>query len=183
MGLLTASQLSGLRSERPLIAQRWDIFIPDSSGSNPASGDVKTLHNDRANITRVVDAGRRVIEGYNVSMASPGRLTAGHYAITVANEDGLLYPSATGNFWYNDSTTYQADPIECHLVHSIYVYTSSGWSELTMVGYEGKIEEVTFDDDRKQVTIESRALAAVELGYKWTEEDASTADTGLNVLL
>lgn len=178
MGLLTADQKTAMASERPLYALRVDIYVPASYGGTPTLGVNNLIHADRSGIYSVVDAGRVSVEGYNLSLAEPGRLTSGHYAITVDNSSGKFYPTTSGNWFYNSSASYQADPIACWLSRNFYIRLASGtWSELTMLQYIGKILTVTFDDDRQQATIETVGLTVDKLKRAWRETDGATYDT------
>lgn len=180
MGLLTADQAAAITAYAPRYRQTWIVWCPASSGGDLVANN--TLHGDApGSPDRVVDAGRRVVEGYNVSMREPGRLTSGHYAITVDNSDGVLYPTTTNNIWYN-TAGYQADPIECDLEHRVYVQLLDGtWDQLDMVRYRGRVMDVTYDEDRQLATIESLSLAALALQETWQESDGFDWDIGVDV--
>lgn len=181
MGQLTADQKTALSGERRVIALRFDIYVPGAYGGTPSAGVNNMFHADRSAVYSVVDAGRVTVEGYNVSMADPGRLTSGHYAITVDNSTGLFYPTTASNWFYNASSSYQADPIGCWLSRNIYVRLADGtWSELAMMQYTGQILSVTYDDDNERATIESEALVVGKLRRAWRETDGATYDTTKN---
>lgn len=183
MGLLTTAQKAAIVGEKPTVYQRVDIYIPQAAGNFGLNTDDYLIHHDLLGPRLVEDFGRLVVEAYNQSMAKPGKLSAGHWSFTCDNSSGLFYPSATANCWYNSAASYQADPVECRLEHRVYVWTSAGWSELTMLYYYGHVQGVTYDDNKKLATIEAKAMAALELERRWTEDDADTTDTGLDVVL
>lgn len=179
MARLTADQRAAIVAGQP-VEQDWTVSTPRASGSS--TFDDTTLHSDTGGPYRVIDAGQYTVEGYNVSMAEPGRLTSGLYRFTVDNGDGYLSPESTTNVWYNSSGTYQAMPVECKLTHRLRIKELDGtWTEL--LSYIGQVQDVQFNEAQGTAVVECKSLTAVALEAIWTDEDGVEQDTGLNVIV
>jgi hypothetical protein len=184
MALLTAAQIAAIASGAP-VRQVWKIYVPWSAIST--FWDTITIHDDDGAETCVTDPGRRKVTAYNVSMAKPGTLAAGTYSITCANDDGMFYKATSGNHFYSTTGTYQADPQECHLEHTLYVWSAGAWSELLQ--YRGRITGAEYRDiagvdgpHGATVDINTEQLGVSELlRESWDYEDGDSIDTGVNV--
>jgi hypothetical protein len=179
VGLLTAAQLSAIQSGAR-VRQVWKIHAPKSSDHNTYL--TQTIHDDYGSLQTVVDAGKRVVSGYNVSMSEPGELKVGDYTITVDNSSRRFYPGIYDGFFDPSAVApvYYPEPQECLLEHLVYVMVSGAWSELTGVSYKGRIVDIIFDEggnhDAAQpgtatITAENN-IAAEILRYEWKEDDA-----------
>ncbi|HOX27476.1 MAG TPA: hypothetical protein PLL30_17185 [Candidatus Krumholzibacteria bacterium] len=195
MGLLAAAVRAAIEAGAPY-RHRWFVSVPYEAGVAPTVNN--ELHDDLAytdsgGVTRrcVIDPGKRIVEAYNKSLSVPGELSRGYYAIGCDNSDGRFYVTTAGNVWYSTSGDgYQANPVECHLNHWIYVLAApdapadpDSWARIYPITYRGKIVNVAYDNDQKTATIEAIGLAALALEYVWTEDDAIEQDTGGDVLL
>lgn len=190
MGLLSAAQITAITAGAR-VRQVFKIYTPRASGSS--TFDAVTIHDDDpSNPTRrCLKAGRREVTGYNISLAVPGKLEAGTYAPEFDNSDAYFCPEYATNVFYNSTGSYQADPQECDLEHKVYVWDAAtpGWSELTMVAYRGRIEDVQYEQAGASglagasAVIVCKSLAALSsvLDYCWTEDDGETIDTGTNI--
>ena len=178
MGKLSSDTIAAIDAGAPA-RQYWNIYVPAAAGSATLAS-VK-ISDDLAGPYRVVDAGKYEVEGYNVSMAVPGKLTSGLYSFTVRNDDNLFDVATSGNFWYNGTASYQADPVECYVDHVLMVLVDGTWTQV--LSYYGKVVDVEYDDSRHTATIMSVALAASMLEQRWSESDAEEQDSGMDLVL
>lgn len=178
MSILSPAEKIAITAGLPT-RQTWSIYVPRSSGSS--TFDAVTIHDDDGGPRCVQKAGRYVVEGFNVSMQRPGRLSTGLYRFVVDNSDSAFSPEAATNHWYNSTGSYQAYPVECHVEHKLYVLAAGSWS--TLVSYRGIVQDVQYDEHKREATIEARALAAVGLERKFTVDDAVEEDTGVNEVI
>jgi hypothetical protein len=174
---LTTAQKTAIASG-PRYKQVWTVYVPQTVGST--TYDALTLDDSVNGVGgihgRVIDAGQRIVEGYNQSLAEPGRLSNGLYRIVCDNSDNLMY-----SYFWTSTTPYVATPVECDLKHQVYVWSAGAWSELTCVQYRGRIQSVEYDDDKETATVEAVALAMKVLEYVFTEDDGEEEDTGMDV--
>jgi hypothetical protein len=190
VGLLYPYQKSGILAGNR-IRQRWRIHVPTSSAHSTYY--YHNIHDDdNADEKSVVDAGKRIVTGYNVSMSAPGKLSVGDYTITVENSSGRFYPGTADSFWsftHVSYPDYYADPLECLLGHSVWVWYDGEWRSIYSAEYLGRVTDVIFADggthDGAQagtVTITSEnQIVSDLLRYEWVEEDGDDADTGFNI--
>lgn len=170
----------------------WTLQVPRESGGTTL--DDVVIHDDdptENDVRSVIDAGEREVWAYNVSLAEPGKLEVGQYQFVVANPDGLFYTATTGNYFYNSTGSYQADPQECFVNHQLYVRVGGYWIEASNLAYIGKIESIKYHDTGRadgvrplSATIITRNSGISEiLKYIFTEEDGDDVDTGINIYL
>jgi len=179
MARLSADEIAAIAAGQP-VEQDWTVSVPQASGSSTFAA--VRLHSDTGGPYRVTDAGQYTVEGYNVSMAEPGRLRSGMYRFTVDNGDGYLSSYSSTNVWYNTSGSYQADPIECRVAHRVRVRLLSGsWSEILY--YVGLVDDVQYDETNGTATIQCRSISTFVLDELWTVDDGTDVDTGLNVVV
>ena len=50
-----------------------------------------------------------------------------------------------------------------------------------MLAWEGEIQSVEYDDNKKTATIEAKGYAVTALEYVYTKDDGIDEDTGMNV--
>lgn len=180
MGLLTADQKTAIDT-KSVYRQVWIIHVPRASGSS-TTDDVK-IHDDDGGPLSVIDAHQYDVEGHNQSLANAGGLTTGMYRFDVKNADGLFNASVggAGQYFYNTTGSYAAMPPECKLSHYVYIRVAGAWNELTMLAFEGVIQSVEYDDNKKTAVIEAKSEIAIVLEYVFTEDDGVEEDTGMNV--
>ena len=178
MGLLSANEKTAIQGE-PVYRHIWKILVPQAAGSGTVQSN--TIHDDVDGPICVTDPGEYAVEGVNQSLGVPGNMTSGMYRFEVANGDGLFYTATSGNWFYNTTGSYQADPIECDLQHIIYVKIADGsWSLLEMLSYEGKIQDIEYNDNTRTAVIEAKAIAAVAMDYEWVNDDGIETETSMN---
>lgn len=178
MGLLTTSQRDAMASRNPRYRHQWQVGRPPSSGSEVYQFAV--LHDDATGSGRVTDPGQREYEAYNQSLQEPGKLPTALYTITCANQDGLLYPTKAGNIWRHTGG-YQADPVECLLLHLVFVWAGGTWSLLTPCTYIGEVREVSHSGHTKETTIQTQARVMRYLIRQWVDEDGVLYEPSLQV--
>lgn len=178
MGRLSADTIAAIAAGATT-RQTFTIYAPASAGSATLASTL--IHDDLAGPVRVIDAGQYEVEGYNVSMAEPGRLTSGLYSFAVDNSDNLFDIATGGNYWYNGTASYQADPVECFVQHVLKVLVDGTWTDV--LTYYGKVTDVDYDDSARTATISSIAIAATLLEQRWSESDAEEQDSGLDLYL
>ena len=186
MGLLGYALPSIKAGQR--IEQKWQILAPQSAGS--ATFQTTTIHDDGTTTKCVTDAGSRKVTAFNVSLAEPGKLSIGRYSFVVDNTSGMAHPTTSGNWFYNSTGAYQAQPQECLVKHFVYVIdiTTLNRTELTCVRYYGRIIDVEYDDGGRPgeavpgtATIVSESGLAQAMRYKWSLADGDDVDTGRNI--
>lgn len=178
MGRLSAGEIAAIAAGAPT-RQVWQIVVPTASGAGITGGEVHTVHDDASGPHLVTSSGDYTVSGYNVSMASRGRMSSGMYIFRVDNADGLFYPATSSNYWYNSGDTYQAQPVECYVKHYLYVLVDGAWSEL--IEYIGRIRQIDYDDAENTATIEGYTEAVEFLSNPWTDEDGTEYTTGMEV--
>jgi hypothetical protein len=178
VGRLSSAIFSAIAAGSP-VRQAWKIYKPRSAGGT--SLDSVTIHDDIGGPSAVTDAGTYEVEGYNVTMQEPGRLTSGLYSFTADNSDAMFCSAASSNYWFNAVGDYQADPVECFVEHKLMIHDGSSW--VNLVEYYGKVNDVHYDETAKTATVSSVAVAALSLGELWSADDAEEQDTGMDLVL
>jgi hypothetical protein len=140
MGLLTALEKEAIDKGYP-VRQVWKIWCP--TNSSHASYDSHTIEDtgDTNIESRVVCAGERDYNCYNLSIGNPGDLELPEYTIVLSNADGRFYPTRSDSFFKGPNTSYESLPQGCYMTHDIYV----GYHKLPSE-YIGSIISVEYED-------------------------------------
>lgn len=199
MGLLTSDQLAAIQGGAR-VRQVWTLLVPTSSDRTAFTETV--IHDDDWSGDKcVIDAGKRRVSGYNVSLMEPGEMRTGDYSFEVANINGQFYQAGAGTLFVNGA--YLAKPQECRVRHQLYVDVGhngephpdapsltvwSRWDEIEAVRYEGRIVDVRYSDTggatgakpgTAVIETENADVSTVLL-YRWQETDGEDVDTGID---
>jgi hypothetical protein len=190
VGLLSTAQKAALAAGCR-VRQTWKVVVP--TAADHASYDVNLIHDDDDSAQQTVtDPGKRLVAGFNISMAVEGELRPGDYSFTVGNGDGKFYPGTTTSHWTYDDLVggyYYAKPRECIIRHQVYAWVDGAWEELLFLRYEGRVKDVQYSDgghvDEAKpgtctINTENNAVSEI-LRYEWTDDDGDETDTGRNL--
>lgn len=151
MGRYTADQLAAIRAGQP-VRQTWDIYVPTSSAHSAYDAvplDAGLYAGGAAQgLTRIVRAGSRKFEAWNPSPMVQNKPKAVRYSFTARNNDRFFYRAGgAGSAWYSPTGSYQAEPQECRVEHTLYVLLLTGvWSELSFLTFIGQVRALHFED-------------------------------------
>lgn len=148
MGNLTTQQLTAIIAGQPF-RQVFSIKAPviaDHTAYTTTVIDDGIWPTATAPARRVLNAGTRKHAVWNPHPKSTERPRVVKYAIEVDNSDGL-FDQRSGSVW-NPFGIYDADPAECFLLHSIYVWddAAKSWSPIPHMDFVGLVANVDYED-------------------------------------
>lgn len=147
MGNLTSTQLEAISGGQP-IRQVFSIKAPVLADHSSYTTTVidSGLFAAGTTATRVLRCGTRTHKVWNPHPMEDVRPEAVRYSIEVANGDGYFHRKS-GSPW-NPFGIYDASPIECFLIHQLYVFEPSGsggtWTAIPHMDFIGRIIEVNY---------------------------------------
>jgi hypothetical protein len=165
MSLLNGKQKTDIGNGLTVSSDLW-LYGPEwKDGIYDAMGQIAD---------RVIDFGSREQTLYNVSLQSPGELSAQTWTIVVDNSDGLLYTGVTNSFFYSFA------PTDCAIRHT----ASIDGDYLPYSGWTGRITNMEYHDvvdsagviQPNTVTMTMEGVPGEYLRRLWTKDhgDAET---------
>jgi hypothetical protein len=93
----------------------------------------------------------------------------------------VLYKATAANIWhYDGAPSYQNDPVECHLSHTVYVLVAGAC--LKSRRWHRAVQDCRYNDNNKTVVTDV-ALPQPLSPLLDREDDGIEEDTGMNVSL